>query len=156
MLWSTFWWWVLHEIVCLCFGSQITMSASAPTLTAPFRGYRLNIFAAWVETASTNWFYESSPAFTPLVHTTDSLSSNPFTPFGILLNWSFPILFCSVQKVQLSVPTTSITPLWINFMIWVLVVGSGLRQGDITYLDATSQSLSHSLVPSVPRVDASV
>lgn len=48
------------------------------------------------------------------------------------------------------------TPLWMNFIIWVLVFGSGLKQGDMTYLAATSQSLSHSLVPSVPTVDAKV
>jgi hypothetical protein len=42
------------------------------------------------------------------------------------------------------------------FMIWVLVLGSGLRQGDITYLEATSQSSFQSWVPSVPKVAARV
>lgn len=116
----------------------------------------LNILAAFVETASTNWFSVSRPAWTPFVQTTESLSYKPLTPFGILLNWSFPILFWSVQNVQLSVPTTSMIPLWMDFIMWVFVVGSGLKQGDITYRAAISQFLSNSLVPSEPTVEAKV
>jgi hypothetical protein len=41
-------------------------------------------------------------------------------------------------------------------MIKVFVVGSGFKHGDITYLEATSQSLSQSFVPSVPRLAAKV
>lgn len=78
------------------------------------------------------------------------------TPFGILEKFYRPNLFWSVQKVQLSVPTTSITPEFIYFMIWVLTAGSGFKGGDITYLDAVSQSLSNNFVPSVPIVAASV
>lgn len=61
-----------------------------------------------------------------------------------------------MQKVQLSVPTTSITPELRYFIICVLTVGSGFNDGDITYLDAISQSLSNNLEPSVPIVAANV
>lgn len=97
-----------------------------------------------------------NPFLTPWVQTIDSLSYIPLTPFGILLKASFPNLFCSVQKVQLSVPTTSITPLFMYFMSWVFTLGSGLRLGDITYLEAMSQFLSNNLLPSVPKPAARV
>lgn len=61
-----------------------------------------------------------------------------------------------MQNVQLSVPTTSITPELRYFIIWVFTVGSGFNDGDITYLDAISQSLSNNLEPSVPIVAAKV
>ena len=38
MLKSIFWWWVLAERVRVAFGSQTTISASAPTLIEPLRG----------------------------------------------------------------------------------------------------------------------
>jgi hypothetical protein len=58
--------------------------------------------------------------------------------------------------VQLSVPTTSITPEFRCFIIWVFTVVSGFKGGDITYLDAISQSLSNNFDPSVPIVAAKV
>ena len=134
------WWWVFDEIIFLKLGSQIAISASAPYLITPLWGYIPNIWAALVDVFSTNWFSEIYPYLTPFVQTTDNLSSTPFTPFGILLKPYLPNCFCSVQKVQLSVLTTSIIPLFKYFIIWVFVFGSGLKQGDITYLEATSQS----------------
>ena len=156
MLKSTLWWWLAAVIIFLWFGSQTTTSASAPTLTIPFRGYMLKIWAALDEVFSTNWFSLSNPAFTPFVQTRDILSSSPLTPLGILAKLSWPILLVSVQKVQLSVPTTSMTPELRYFMIWVLTLGSGFNEGDMTYLAAKSQSLSKSLEPSVPMVAAKV
>jgi hypothetical protein len=56
----------------------------------------------------------------------------------------------------LSVPTTSITPEFKYFIICVFTVGSGFNEGDITYLEAISQSLSNNFEPSVPIVAAKV
>ena len=92
----------------------------------------LNICAALDEVTSTNLFSLNSPYLTPFVHTIDRRSSSPLTPLGILANDSAPKRFCYVQKVQLSVPTTSIIPLFKYFMSWVLTFGSGLIGGDMT------------------------
>jgi hypothetical protein len=92
----------------------------------------LNICAALEEVVSTNWFSLIRPWRTPFVHTIDSRSYSPLTPLGILVKLYCPILFWSVQKVQLSVATRSMTPLPKYFMSCVFTVGSGLRGGDMT------------------------
>lgn len=51
---------------------------------------------------------------TPFSHTTDILSSTPFTPLGILVKSSFPRAFWHMSKVQLSVAVTDRSALWRN------------------------------------------
>ena len=82
-------------------------SASLPTYMIPFLGNILNIFAVLVDVTLTKSEGVIIPVSTPLDHITDSLSSIPLHPFGIYLKELTPILFCSIQKVQLSVAVVS-------------------------------------------------
>ena len=52
-------------IVLPAFGSQTTMSASAPTAIAPFRGCMFRIRAEFVEVTATNSSGVSRPVSTP-------------------------------------------------------------------------------------------
>ena len=97
-------------IVFRRFGSHTTMSASAPSTIAPFRGYMLRIFAMLVEVTATNSFIVSRPVLTPFVHSTGMRSSRPPVPFGIFVKSPAPVRFCSVVKEQWSVATTCSDP----------------------------------------------
>ena len=46
-------WWFLAEMILVTSGSQSTRSASEPTATRPFRGYRLKSLAALVLVTAT-------------------------------------------------------------------------------------------------------
>lgn len=67
-----------------------------------------------LETPITSMFRHLDLLTTPFSHTTDILSSTPFSPLGILVKSSFPRAFWHVSKVQLSVPTTDRSSLWRN------------------------------------------
>lgn len=97
---------VWAEIVRFLVGSQTTMSASEPMATTPLRGYKLKILAAFVLVTATNRGGSIRPAFTPFSHTTDILSSTPFTPFGIFEKSSLPRALSSALNVQWSLPVT--------------------------------------------------
>jgi hypothetical protein len=81
-------------IVLEASGSQIKTSASAPCYITPLRGYMLKILAVWEEVARTKSDAVIAPVLTPLVHTTDILSSIPLQPFGIFVKLSLPMRFC--------------------------------------------------------------
>lgn len=49
---------------------------------------------------------------TPFSHMIDILSSTPLIPLGIFVKSSLPRAFCSVLKVQLSVPVSCRSPLY--------------------------------------------
>lgn len=106
MLKSTAWTWLWAEMVRFLLGSQTTMSASEPTATTPFRGYKLKILAAFVLVTATNRVGSIMPACTPFSQSTAILSSTPFTPLGIFEKSSLPAAFCSALNVQLSLPIT--------------------------------------------------
>lgn len=53
--------WLLAVMVFTRSGSQMTTSASEPTATRPFLGYRLKILAALVLVTATNWFSSILP-----------------------------------------------------------------------------------------------
>lgn len=106
MLKSTAWTWLWAEMVRFLLGSQTTMSASEPTATTPFRGYKLKILAAFVLVTATNRVGSIMPACTPFSQSTAILSSTPFTPLGIFEKSSLPAAFCSALNVALSLPIT--------------------------------------------------
>ena len=64
----------------------------------------------FVEVTATNSFIVIRPVATPCVHKSESLSSRPPVPFGILVKSPRPICFCCVVKAQWSVASQDRLP----------------------------------------------
>src|SRR3989337_2030684 len=123
--------WFFALIFFVAAGSQITMSASEPTATAPFLGYMFNIRAMFAEVTATNSSFVSRPVFTPAFHSTGMRSSSPPVPLGIIEKFLAPTRFCLIVKEQWSVATTESEPDCrpAHRLSWWLLLRNG---GDIT------------------------
>src|SRR4030042_3591035 len=87
------------------FGSQMTISASAPGVREPLRGYKPKIFAGLVLVNATNWFGVSLPERTAYVHKIGRRSPTPGNPFGILVKSSLP---SSLPGMAIDLPSYAI------------------------------------------------